>query len=89
MVYFSHTVIIKIKAAADDKILIEIVSAAIQDLQKNRRNAFNSKRGFILNMIMALKYLKAEGVIIQERDNITKAIKIFESLQKHEPENLF
>ena len=89
MIYYSHTVIHQIKAAEDENALKEIILASVRDLQLNRRNGFYTKRGFILNMVMALKYLKAEGLTIRETGNVTMAIEILEKLRKSEQENLF
>ncbi|MEX1240986.1 MAG: hypothetical protein WEB30_14775 [Cyclobacteriaceae bacterium] len=89
MVYYSHTIIQLIKAAEDDASLKEIIHTSFRELQAKRRNGAKARRGFILNMIMALKYLKAEGLSARETANVDKAVGILETLRGEEHENLF
>ena len=89
MVYYSHTIISQIRAVQDDVSLKEIIHASLRELQSKRRNRVNTTRGFILNMIMALRYLKAEGLSARETANVIKAIDILERLRGQEYENLF
>lgn len=88
MVYYSHTVIQQIKAAGDNSSLKEIIQTSLRELQSKRKNRVN-RRDFTLNMIMALKYLKAEGLSARETANVNKAIEILETLRAQEYENLF
>lgn len=89
MVYYSHTIISQIKAAANENELKNVINISIHDLQVKKMNGFNAKRRYMMNMMMALRYLKAEGLPLKEMNNINKAIEIFENLRKHEHENLF
>jgi len=88
MVYFSHAIIQQIKAADDEMSVRQIIDSSLQDLQSKRRTGANT-RGFILNMIMALKYLRAEGLSARETANVNKAIELLETLRRKEYENLF
>ncbi len=89
MVEYSHTIIMQIKAATDEKALEDIISASIRDLQSKRRNGSTAKRGFILNLVMTLRCVKAEEVSLHEVNNVNKAIEILENKRKNEQANLF
>ena len=89
MVYYSHAIIQQIKGAVDKIALKEIIDASLRDLQSKRGNTSSAKRSFILNMIMALKYLNAEGLPVKESENVNTAIGILEAARRQEYENLF
>lgn len=89
MVYYSHSIITKIKAAANEADLREIIDLSLQELPAKRSNGVNTRRSFILNMIMALKYAKAEGLPASEAANVDRAIEILGILRRVTHENLF
>ena len=89
MVYYSHAIIRQIKEAVDEIALKEIIDASLRDLESRRKNTSSAKRSFILNMIMALKYLNAEGLPVKESKNVNIAIGILEAARRQEYENLF
>ena len=89
MVEYSHSIITQIREAADETALRDIIGASIRNLQSKRRSGTTTKRGFILNLVMALRYLVAEGLPPRERNNASKAIEILENKRKNEQENLF
>ena len=87
MVYFSHALIEQIKAADDEASVKAVIQTSLLDLPSKRRTGL--KRSFILNMIMALKYARAEGLSTRETVNVSRAIEILEKLRRLEHENLF
>ena len=89
MVDFSYKVINEIKQAADIDHVQIIVENSIQNLQERKRNDFGSRRRFMMNMTMALRYTKAEGLSLKAAENVSNAIEIFERLRKHEYSSLF
>jgi hypothetical protein len=89
MVYYSHAVIQQIRGAVDETVLKEIIEASLRDLPSQRRNNSGAKRSFILNMMMALKYLNAEGLTVKESENVNIAIGILDEARRQEYENLF
>lgn len=89
MVEFSSEIINQIKGANDDRQLRTIIEGSIQSLGARKVNTFNSKRKFLINMIMALRYVRAEGLPSNASRNVTKAIEIIESLRDQDHGNLF
>lgn len=89
MVYYSHSIITQIKAAANETHLRQIIDLSLQELPTKRSNGVNTRRSFILNMIMALKYAKAEGLPARETTNVDQAIEILGALRRVTHENLF
>lgn len=89
MVYYSHSIIMQIKAAANEANLREIIDLSLQELPAKRSHGANTRRSFILNMIMALKYAKAEGLPATEMANVDHAIEILGALRRVTHENLF
>ncbi|HEX8037972.1 MAG TPA: hypothetical protein VF490_02425 [Chryseosolibacter sp.] len=89
MVEYSHSIITQIREAADETALQDIIGTSVRDLQSKRRSSATTKRRFMLNLIMALRYLVAEGLPPRERKNVSKAIEILENKRKDEQENLF
>ncbi len=89
MVEFSYKIINQIKGAHDDDQLRTIIENSIQKLGERKVNRFNAKRKFLMNMILALRYERAEGLPAHESGNVTHAIEILENLRDKELSNLF
>ncbi len=89
MVEFSSEIIKQIKDANDDVQLRTIIESSIQNLEARKGSRFNPKRKFLINMIMALRYVSAEGLPSKASENVTNAIEILESLRDQEYSNLF
>jgi hypothetical protein len=89
MVDFSFKIINQIKMASDDSHVKVIVENSIRNLRMKNINRFGAKRRYMMNMIMALRYTKAEGLTTKAAINVERAIELFESLHKQEFSNLF
>ncbi len=89
MVEFSDEIIKQIKGATNDCQLKTIIKDAIQHLSARKGGKFNSKRKFLINMIVALRYISAEDLSSKEAENVTRAIEILKSLRDQEITNLF
>jgi len=75
--------------ASDDSHVKVIVENSIRNLRMKNINRFGAKRRYMMNMIMALRYTKAEGLTTKAAINVERAIELFESLHKQEFSNLF
>ena len=89
MVDFSFKIINQIKMASDESHVKVIVENSIRNLRMKNINGFGAKRRYMMNMIMALRYTKAEGLTNSAAINVERAIELFESLHKQEFSNLF
>lgn len=89
MVEFSDEIIKQIKGAKDDSQLKTIIESAIQNFGVRKGSKFNSKRKFLINMIMALRFVSAVDLPFKDAGNVIKAIESLESLRDQEYTNLF
>jgi|GEM_PF-7057111 len=88
MVDFSYTVINQIKDAIDNNHVKSIIDKSLSTyVAKN--GVFNSNRKFMMNMVMALRYVKAEGLNAKASANVNHAIEVFEALREKHYSNLF
>ena len=88
MVDFSYEVISQIKDAVDNNHVKSIVEKSLDTLAA-RNGIFNSKRKFTMNMVMALRFVREEGLNAKASANISHAIEVFEALRKKDYSNLF
>jgi hypothetical protein len=88
MVDFSYEVINKIKDASDNDQVTSIIEESLEALTARNR-VFNSRRKFMMNMVMALRYIKAEGLNAKALMNVNHAIEVFEALRKKDYSHLF
>jgi hypothetical protein len=89
MVDFSYRIINQIKEATDDSHVRTIIVNSIRDLHTKNINGFSGRRKYMMNMVMALRYIKAEGLSPKALVNVDSAIEIIERLRKQEYSNLF
>ena len=90
MVDFSYEIINQIKEANDDSHVKILIENSIQKLPLKNINGFSAKRRFMMNMILALAYVKrAEGLSTKALKNVGDAIELLERLRKQEQSNLF
>jgi hypothetical protein len=90
MVELTTHVINEIKGAQGETDIKRIILRAVDDLQNKNNYSGRSKRNFLINTIVALRYLKLEQVVLEsEIPNIDKAIEIFEALRGKEYGKLF
>lgn len=87
MVKFTYEIINQIKAATDDSHVKIILANSVQKLNVNSRNG--SSRRFMMNLVMALRYAKAEGLDPKALANVSSAIDVIEQLRKQEYGKLF
>lgn len=80
MVNVTNEIINQIKEATDDSRIIVIIENSFHKL--HAKNSFSAKRRFMLNMVMALQYVKAESLQPKTSENIEKAIEIIEQFRK-------
>ncbi len=88
MVDFSYEVINQIKDATDDHHVKSIIEKSLDTLAA-KSGVFNSKRKYMMNMVMALRYVKAEGLNAKASENVNYAIRVFEALRKKDYVPLF
>lgn len=88
MVDFSYKVINQIKDAIDDNHVRSIIEKSLETLAA-KKGIFSSKRKYMMNMVMALRYVKAEGLNARASANVNYAIEVFETLRKKNYSNLF
>lgn len=88
MVDFSYEIINQIKDATDNTDVKGIIEKSIDSLSVKNRLA-NSRRKYMLNMTMALRYIKAEGLNRKATANVDYAIEVFEVLRKKDCSHLF
>lgn len=89
MVDLCYDIINQIKAANDNADIEAILEAAIYQLSAKRGESNRTRRMFMMNMIMALRYEKAEGLPEHAKANAIVAIKHLETMREREPSNLF
>ncbi len=83
MVDYSYEIINQIKGAMDDSDVKIIIENSIQ------KQNFKDIRRFMINIVMALRYVKAEGLAPKALQNVNIAIEVIEQLRKQEYGNLF
>lgn len=88
MVDFSYEIINQIKDASDNNQITSIIEKSLDTLTA-KNGVFNSKRKYMMNMVMALRYVKAEGLNTKASANVNHAIKVFEALRKKDYSHLF
>ena len=89
MVNFSYEVINQIKDATHSSLVKSIVENSIHRFQTRNSGGFSAKRRFLMNLVMALRYIKAEGLNAQACENVSLAIEVIETLRKKEYGNFF
>lgn len=89
MVDFCYDIINQIKASNDSADIEAILETAIHQLSAKRGKSDRTRRMFMMNMIMALKYEKAEGLTEHAKAKASVAIKHLETMRKREPSSLF
>ena len=89
MVDFSYETINQIKEATDDGHVEIIIEDSIKKFSVKKRSGFTSKRRFMMNMVMTLRYVKAEGLNAKASQNVSHAIEVFELFRKQESSDFF
>jgi hypothetical protein len=90
MEIFCNEIIAEIKTAKSETELIRVIAHSLTQL-RNERNSFNEE-GYMMNMIVSLRALKAAYVGDNSPEfinNIQLAIAIFRQFQKDYPQRLF
>lgn len=70
----------EIKSASSEADLIKVIGNSMSQFRK-KRNSFNES-GYILNMIVALRSVNADGLSADTLDNIRLAAAIFTQFQQ-------
>jgi len=83
MVDYSYEIINQIKDAKDDSDVKIIIENSVQ------KQNFRDIRRLMMNIAMALQYVKAEGLEPKALQNVNIAIEIIEQLRKREYGSLF
>ena len=83
MVDYSYEIINQIKEATDDSHVKIIIENSFQ------KQNFKDIRRLMMNMVMALRYVKAEGLEPKALQNVNIAIEVIEQLRKREYGSLF
>ena len=83
MVDYSYEIINQIKGATDDSDVKIIIENSFQ------KQNFKDIRRLMMNIVMALRYVKAEGLEPKALQNVNIAIEIIEQLRKREHGSLF
>ena len=89
MVNISYEIINQIKEATDDSHVKIIIENSFQKLKEKKVNGFSARRRFMMNLVMALRYEKAEGLPAKASQNVSTAIEIIDHLRHPEYGNLF
>lgn len=89
MVDYSYKIIDQVKGAMDDRHVKIIIENSFQEENFKNINGFTAKRKLMMNTMMALRYVKAEGLDPKALQNIDTAIEVIEQLRKQEYDNLF
>lgn len=89
MVDFSNEIINQIKEADDDTHVKILIENSIQKIHVKNINGFSAKRRLMMNMIMALRYIKAEGLSAKALENVSNTIVALEQQRKQEYSNFF
>lgn len=88
MVDFSYQIINQIRSARDNDHVKTIVEDSLDTLIA-KKGIFNSKRKYMMNMVMALRYVKAEELDAKACSNVNYAIEVFEALRRADNSHLF
>jgi len=83
MVDYSYEIINQIKGATDDSDVKIIIENSFQ------KQNFKDVRRLMMNIVLALQYVKAEGLEPKALQNVDMAIEIIEQLRKREYGSLF
>ena len=83
MVDYSYEIINQIKGATDDSHVKIIIENSFQ------KQNFKDIRRLMMNIVMALRYVKAEGLEPKALQNVNIAIEVIEQLRKREYGSLF
>ena len=83
MVDYSYEIINQIKGATDDSDVKIIIENSFQ------KQNFKDIRRLMMNIVMALRYVKAEGLEPKALQNVNIAIEVVEQLRKREYGSLF
>ena len=83
MVDYSYEIINQIKGATDDSDVKIIIENSFQ------KQNFKDIRRLMMNIVMALRYVKAEGLEPKALQNVNIAIEVIEQLRKREYGSLF
>jgi len=78
MVDYSYEIINQIKGATDDSDVKIIIENSFQ------KQNFKDVRRLMMNIVLALQYVKAEGLEPKALQNVDMAIEIIEQLRKRE-----
>ena len=89
MVDFSYELINQIKNADDEVQLRKLIEGFVQNPRPKNVGGAGAKRRFMMNMIMALRYVRAEGLNDKAAENVNAAIDILEGQRKLLYNNLF
>ena len=89
MVDYSYEIINQIKGAADDSHVKILIENSLREGNFKNINGFGAKRKLMMNIVMALRYVKAEGLHPKALQNVDTAIEVIEQLRKQEYGNLF
>ena len=83
MVNYSYEIINQIKEAMDDSHVKIIIENSFQ------KQNFKDIRRLMMNIVMALRYVKAEALEPKALQNVNIAIELIEQLRKREYGSLF
>jgi hypothetical protein len=89
MVDFGYELISQIKNADDEVQLRKLIEGFVQNAHPKNIGGAGAKRRFMMNMIMALRYVRAEGLNDNAAENVNAAIDILEGQRKLLYSNLF
>lgn len=89
MVDFSYELINQIKNADDVAQLRKLIDGFVQNPHPKNIGGAGAKRRFMMNMIVALRYVRAEGLNDKATVNVNAAIDILEGQRKLLYSNLF
>ena len=89
MVDYSYEIINQIKAATDESHVKIIIENSFQKDNFRNVNAFSAKRRLMMNIVMTLRYVKADALDSKALQNVNTAIEVIEQLRKQEYGNLF
>ena len=83
MVDYSYEIINQIKEAMDDSHVKIIIENSFQ------KQNFKDVRRLMMNIVMALRYVRAEGLEPKALQNVNIAIEVIEQLRKRDYGSLF
>jgi len=89
MVDFSYELINQIKKADDEVRLKNLIEGFVRNPHPKNFGGAGAKRRFMMNMIMALRYIRAEGLNEKALENVNAAIDILEGQRKLLYRNFF